>query len=115
MITMVQTDSIMNEVEGSETEFPTNGRSTNPVNLYTTPRDARSAKTRAWLEARNIPFIDHNVVADPDALSHMIKVSGSRRVPVVQIGDRVFIGFDESQLATSMDGSNGIEKGRLEL
>ncbi len=99
---MHQTTEMTNEPQEPSAEFPTNGRPTAPVNIYTTPMDTRSAKARAWLEAHNIPFTDHNVVADPDALSQMIKVSGSRRVPVVQIGDQVIVGFDEYQLAASL-------------
>jgi glutaredoxin len=112
---MVQTNFITNEVQGSAAEVLPNARPTTPVTIYATPCDARGAKARAWLRAHNIPFTDHNVVADPEALKQMIEVSGSRRVPVVRIGDRVLVGFDESQLAISLAESNGIEEGRPEL
>jgi glutaredoxin len=38
-------------------------------------------------------------VADAEALKRMIEVSGSRNVPVIQIGERVFVGFDENEIA----------------
>lgn len=70
------------------------------VNLYTTPRDSRSARMRAWLASRGIPFTDHNVLADPEALRRMIEVSGSRRVPIIQIGERILKGLDENELSS---------------
>ncbi|MDV2495008.1 MAG: glutaredoxin family protein [bacterium] len=99
---MQHTAEMTNERQEPSAKFPANASSTTPVTIYTTPSDARSAKAREWFKAHNIPFTDHNVVADPEALSQMIKVSGSRRIPVVQIGDRVFVGFDENQLAASL-------------
>ncbi len=70
-----------------------------PVNLYTTPTCSQCAKAKAWFSAQDISFTDHNVVADAEALKRMIEVSGSRNVPVIQIGDRVFVGFDENEVA----------------
>lgn len=112
---MVHNDFIMNDLQGSAAELPRNIRPTAPVTLYTTQRDVRSAKTRAWLEAHDIPYTDHDVVADSEALRQMITLSGSRRIPVVQIGDQVIVGFDEIQLEASLNERNGIEKGRLGL
>lgn len=99
---MHQTAEMTNERQEPSAKFPANAGSTTPVTIYTTPSDARGAKAREWFKAHNIPFSDHNVVADPEALERMIKLSGSRRVPVVQIGDQVIVGFDENQLAASL-------------
>ena len=99
---MHQTAEMTNERQEPSAKFPANASSTTPVTIYTTPSDARGAKAREWFKAHNIPFADHNVVADPAALERMIKLSGSRRVPVVQIGDQVIVGFDEYQLAASL-------------
>lgn len=72
------------------------------VEIYTTPTCSQCAKTRAWLKAQGIDFVDHNIVSDPQALQRMIEISGSRNVPVIQIGERVIVGFNESEIKASL-------------
>lgn len=72
------------------------------VEIYTTPTCSQCAKTRAWFEAHGIDFIDYNIVKDPEALQRMIEISGSRNVPVIRIGERVIVGFNESEIAASL-------------
>lgn len=72
------------------------------VEIYTTSTCSQCAKTRAWLSARDVPFVDHNIVKDPKALQRMIEISGSRNVPVIKIGERVIVGFDENELAATL-------------
>jgi DNA-binding response OmpR family regulator len=72
------------------------------VNLYTTPMDIQGARAKAWFSSHKIPFSDHNVVADQAALKLMVKISGSRNVPVIEIGDLVLVGFDENELVCSL-------------
>ena len=73
------------------------------VELYTTPTCSQCAKTRAWFKAQGIDFVDNNIVSDPQALQRMIEISGSRNVPVIQIGERVIVGFNESEILASLD------------
>ncbi|MDA2916828.1 glutaredoxin family protein [Nitrospinae bacterium AH_259_B05_G02_I21] len=72
------------------------------INLYTTPMDIQGAKAKAWFSSHKISFTNHNVVADQAALKRMIEVSGSRNVPVIEIGDLVLVGFDENELVCSL-------------
>lgn len=72
------------------------------VEIYTTPTCSQCAKTRAWLTAQGIGFTDYNIVNDPEALQRMIEISGSRNVPVIRIGERVIVGFNESEIAASL-------------
>ena len=44
---MHQTAEITNEPQEPSAEFPTNGRPTVPVTIYTTPSDALGAKAHA--------------------------------------------------------------------
>lgn len=72
------------------------------VNIYTTPTCSQCAKTRAWLSAHGVPYVDFNIVEDQAALQRMIEISGSRNVPVIQIGERVLVGFDENAITACL-------------
>jgi glutaredoxin-like YruB-family protein len=69
------------------------------VNIYTTSTCSQCAKTRAWLSANGVDYNEFNIVEDPEALQRMIEISGSRNVPVIQIGERVIVGFKEDEIA----------------
>lgn len=72
------------------------------VEIYTTPTCSQCAKTRAWFKAQGIDFVDYNIVSNPEALQRMIEISGSRNVPVIRIGERVIVGFNEREIVASL-------------
>ena len=46
------------------------------------------------LEHDGMPYVDHNVQADPDALQRMLALNGGRHnVPTLRMGDQVTVGF----------------------
>jgi glutaredoxin-like YruB-family protein len=74
------------------------------VVLYTTPTCSQCAKARAWFKERGIPYTEYNIIEDPEALKRMVELSGSRNVPVVQIGERVIVGFDPPEMEACLAG-----------
>lgn len=53
---------------------------------------------KTFFKSNNVAYTEHNVAADLDKRKEMIDKTGQMGVPVIQIGDRVVIGFDEPKI-----------------
>ena len=53
---------------------------------------------KEYLSQKGIPYTDYDVTSDSKALEEMVKISGSRAVPVIAACNEVLIGFDKSRL-----------------
>ena len=58
--------------------------------------------TKSFLEKNNIPYQDFDVAQDKDAREEMVKKSGQRAVPTIDIDGEVSVGFDEAQLTEKL-------------
>ncbi len=78
------------------------------VTIYTTPDCQFCRELRDFLNERQISYIEHNVIDQPDRLSEMRKLTGgSASVPVIvtnrmQPDQNVFIGFDSTSLERAL-------------
>lgn len=68
------------------------------IKLYSTPTCPWCRKVKEYLESKNVKFTEYNVGADREKLSEMIQVSGQRGVPVIMIGDKTIIGFNQAKI-----------------
>ncbi len=65
------------------------------VTIYVKPGCPHCAGALAELQRRGVAYVEHNVLADPDALQRMLGLNGGRRhVPTLVEGDRVTVGFN---------------------
>lgn len=65
------------------------------VTIYTKPGCPHCAGAKADLQRRGVRYVEHNVVADAEALQRMLALNGGRRyVPTLVEGDKVTIGFE---------------------
>jgi glutaredoxin len=55
------------------------------------------------LEENNIPYQDLNVAEDKDARNDMIKKSGQMGVPVIDVYDKILVGYNESKLKEALN------------
>tara|TARA_Y100000310_G_scaffold340182_2_gene435089 strand:- start:6924 stop:7106 length:183 start_codon:yes stop_codon:yes gene_type:complete len=51
-----------------------------------------------FLKANKVKFTKKNVGEDQKAAQEMIKKSGQQGVPVIDIGGKIIVGFDEDEL-----------------
>lgn len=75
--------------------------------LYTQTGCADSARVRAWLRQRDIPFIERNVTDDSDAARELI-ASGIFATPLLVAGARTVLGYrpNELEVATMAEGAS---------
>ena len=69
-----------------------------PVTIYSTPTCHFCHAAKDFFTANNVTFTDYNVGSDLGKRKEMIEKSGQMGVPVITIGKKIVVGFDESQL-----------------
>ncbi|MDO8556295.1 MAG: glutaredoxin domain-containing protein [Nanoarchaeota archaeon] len=59
-------------------------------------------KVKDWLTAHKIKFTDINVGMDQKAAAEMVEKSGQRGVPVIEVDNKIIIGFNEPALKKAL-------------
>lgn len=70
------------------------------VKVYSTPTCPWCTMAKRYFASKNIPFDDLDVSTDSNAAADMIRKSGQRGVPVIDIDGTVIIGFDKEKIDT---------------
>lgn len=68
------------------------------IKVYSTPRCPWCIKAKDYLKEKNVEFTELNVAEDRAKLEEMMEISGQRGVPVLSIGDKVVIGFNQTKI-----------------
>ncbi len=76
------------------------------VKIYTTPTCVYCKMAKEYFKSNNIEYIELNVSEDDKARAEMIDKSGQMGVPVIEIDDKIIVGFDKGAL----DGVLGLNK-----
>ena len=69
--------------------------------LYTQADCAESAKVRAWLVDREIPFTERDASGDPDA-AQALAATGTFATPMTSSGVAKVLGFRPEELAEAL-------------
>lgn len=64
------------------------------IKVYSTRTCPWCTKTKEYLESRKIPFENVDVSLNREAAMEMVRKTGQRGVPVIQIGEKFIVGFD---------------------
>lgn len=64
------------------------------VTIYTKVSCPYCAKAILALKERNVDFTEINVTLNPDKIEEMVKLSGSRKVPVLVDNGQVTVGYN---------------------
>ena len=68
------------------------------VKIYSTPGCPWCGKAKEFFDKNKIKYKDIDVASNPEAAKEMIEKSGQKGVPVIEVGGKVIVGFDESEL-----------------
>jgi len=68
------------------------------VILFTTPSCTYCRRAKKYLRARGVPFKDVDVSRDQAAARDMVRRSGQQGVPVIDIGGKIIVGFDQPKI-----------------
>lgn len=68
------------------------------VSIYSSPTCHFCHLAKDFFTEHNIPFTDHDVATDPNAIKEAVEKSGQMGVPVIDIDGNIVVGFNESEL-----------------
>lgn len=68
------------------------------VILFTTPTCSYCRTAKSYLRQHQVPFKDVDVSRDSAAARDMVRRSGQQGVPVLDIGGKVVVGFDQPKI-----------------
>lgn len=68
------------------------------VTIYSTPTCHFCHAAKDFFTANGVQFTDYNVGTDLAKRQEMIQKSGQMGVPVIEVGEKIVVGFDEAQL-----------------
>lgn len=70
--------------------------------LYSAPHCAYCTMAKKFFNDRGIAYEERDVSKDPVAFAAMERVSHQRGVPVIEIGNEVFVGFDRRAIERAL-------------
>jgi glutaredoxin-like YruB-family protein len=73
------------------------------VKVYSTPTCPWCTMAKKYFDSKNVKYTDYDVSRDDDAAQEMIKKSGQRGVPVIDIDGSIVIGFDKDKIDNLID------------
>lgn len=68
------------------------------IKIYSTPVCPWCKVAKDFFVSHNIPFEDIDVSADEKAAREMVEKSGQMGVPVIEIDDKIIVGFNKPVL-----------------
>lgn len=72
------------------------------VIVYSTATCPFCHKAKEWLKENKVEFEDVDVSADQAKAREMIEKSGQMGVPVIEIDDKIIIGFDVEKMKQAL-------------
>jgi glutaredoxin-like YruB-family protein len=69
------------------------------VTIYSTPTCHYCHSAKDFFEENKIPYTEHNVLTDLEKRQEMMDKSGQMGVPVISIGDKIVVGFDQAEVS----------------
>ena len=72
------------------------------VKIYSTPTCHWCAAAKDFFKGHKIAFTEFDVSTDRKAAEEMIKKTGQRGVPVIDVGGKIIIGFDEDEIKSAL-------------
>lgn len=72
------------------------------VVIYSTPTCHFCHAAKDFFTAHDVAFNDYNVATDLEKRREMIQKSGQMGVPVITIGEKLIVGYDEAQIRETL-------------
>ena len=80
------------------------------ITIYTTPTCPYCKLAKDYFKDKDITYKEIDVAADPAAANEMVKKSGQMGVPVIEIGDEIVVGWNESAVEEILKKSKSSKK-----
>jgi glutaredoxin 3 len=77
------------------------------VKIYSTPSCMYCNMAKDYFTEHGVAYEEINVAVDIEKRKEMVEKSGQLGVPVIEIGDKVVVGFDEEEIAHLLGAQGG--------
>jgi len=68
------------------------------IKVYSTPACPWCTVAKKYLTSKNVPFEEVDVSRNREAATEMVKKSGQRGVPVIEINGSIIVGFNQATI-----------------
>ena len=68
------------------------------VVLFSTPTCSWCRRAKKYFKENRVPFKEIDIERDPKAAQDLVKKTGQTGVPVIKIGSRWIVGFDQARI-----------------
>ena len=72
------------------------------VTIYSTPTCHFCQIAKEFLKNKGVAYTEFDVAHDLEKRQEMIQKSGQMGVPVIFVGDEMFVGFDQERLVSTL-------------
>ena len=79
------------------------------VKLYSKPDQKWCKKTRDYLEEKNVDYLEFNIEEGKRLKAEMMRKSGQKSVPVIDINGIIIIGFDKKAIDEVIENARSHE------
>lgn len=76
------------------------------IKVYSTSSCPWCTVAKNYLTSKNVHFEEVDVSNNRDAAAEMVKKSGQRGVPVIDINGNIIVGFDQATIDKLLRGKN---------
>ena len=68
------------------------------IKIYCTQTCPYCTMAKQYLDDKKIVYTQIDVTSDPKAAQDLVKKTGQMGVPVIEIDDKIIVGFDQDQI-----------------
>lgn len=72
------------------------------VTIYTTPTCGYCNLAKEYFKKNNIQFTEYNVAQDQSKAQEMVQKSGQMGVPVIDVNNKVIVGFNQAAIEQAL-------------
>lgn len=73
------------------------------IKIYTTPTCVYCKMAKEFFQKKGVQYEEYNVAEDEKARNEMFEKSHQMGVPVIEIDNEIFVGFDRAGLEKAID------------
>lgn len=73
------------------------------VTIYSTPTCVHCNRAKSFFSENGVNYTEYDVASDLEKRKEMIDKTGQMGVPVMQIGEKIVIGFDEPTIREALE------------
>jgi glutaredoxin 3 len=76
---------------------------TKKVILYTSPVCMECERIKQFFNEKNIDFEEIDTFEEPKKVQELFEKTKVRRIPMIQVGEEIFPGFDEEKILKAIE------------